>query len=94
MVSDKPTQDEIYRPIQAASVTGVFPGFARPHFVPEDLQTGRANRNTIYAQRVTGEQIIDFVPLERAAVVDAFPLAPDGSPPVKLGDEAIYVYAF
>jgi hypothetical protein len=93
MVSREQSHGDSYRPVQAASVTGVFPSFARPHFVPENLRNGKANANTVYVQSVVNEQIVGFEPLEDNTG-SAVPLSESTSAAVRPGDSAIYVYAF
>ena len=80
-----------YRPVHAASLTGTFPGFARPHFAPADPRTDGSLQNTIYVQHVLDERIVTFEPLE-SATDELIPLSDASN--VGVGDDAVYVYAF
>jgi hypothetical protein len=90
MVKGDQSADSGYRPVQAVSVTGLFPGFARPHFLPEHVS--KSSWNTVYVQCVSEEEIISFEPLEEG-FVGAFSL-PQTDRTVRRGDEPTYVYAF
>ncbi len=81
-----------YRPIQAVSMTGIFPGFARPHFTPENLGRSASSANTVYVQQVTNERIAQFEPLEQDITEHIIPI--EGASGVQPGDPAIYAYAF
>jgi hypothetical protein len=91
MVSSARQDTDIYRPIEAVSMTGTFPGFARPHFTPDTVRHHTSSANTTYVQRVLNEQIMAFEVLEQN---------PGGSvilvsgPAVQVGDSAVYAYAF
>jgi hypothetical protein len=81
-----------YKPVRAASVTGTFPGFARPHFVPANAAGEGMILNTVYVQRVLDQRISSFEALEEQVPIEAIPL--ESSETVREGDEPVYVYAF
>lgn len=83
---------DLYRPVRAVSMTGLFPGFARPHFTPENLQSSEASANTVYVQHIQDEQIIAFEPLEEGSTEGGVAVAE--APAVRIGDPAVYAYAF
>jgi hypothetical protein len=88
-------QLDVYQPVRAVSMTGLFPGFARPHFVPSnELQGASSQTNTLYVQLVAEEQIIAFEPLEEDVDGIVVELDTRDCPVVAPGDAAVYVYAF
>jgi hypothetical protein len=89
---DQESTANSYKPIRAVSVTGTFPGFARPHFVPANTAGNRMVLNTVYVQRVLDQRIASFEALDEQIPVDAIPLRPGDT--VREGDEPVYVYAF
>lgn len=73
-------------------MTGTFPGFARPHFAPANLQHQSSSANTVYVQYVLDERIVAFDPLEQDLACHVIPLADSSA--VRVGDSAVYAYAF
>ena len=91
MVKIEKDRGASYRPVQAASVTGLFPGFARPHFLPDHVDTN--SWNTVYVQRVLEEEIVSFEPLVEN-FAPAFCRPNEGERVARPGEKPIYVYAF
>jgi hypothetical protein len=92
MVRPHERPGESYRPVRAVSVTGTFPGFARPHFVPANLSTNSAALNTVYVQHVLDRRIVSFEALDEEVDGHTIPLT--NADTVREGEEPVYVYAF
>lgn len=94
LVRDSEAEREFYRPVRALSMTGLFPGFARPHFVPEYLFKVRGSLNTLYVQHVVDEKIVGFEPADDFAAANLLNVDAGNQAPVSVGDAAVYCYAF
>lgn len=87
--------DTAYEPIRASLMTGLFPGFALPHFALRSSDILSLRPNAFYVQRLHGGRIAAFDLLEAEELdlgVVCRPNAP--SEGVQVGDAAVYAYAF
>lgn len=85
----------LFQPVRALSMMGLFPGFARPHFLQVNESEGGLRPNTFYVQQVHKGRIAGFDVFHGEKPADPLVCEPVGAfDPVSVGDPYLYAYAF